>query len=61
MEKLKANRVLNNAYNSQSTVIIKGTSLVGSPSVDKIIKIDTSPAGTEFNPNEAIVEIKLIK
>lgn len=23
-------------------------------------KIETSPAGTEFNPNEAMVEIKLI-
>ena len=46
-------------HSNQSAVIISETSLVGSPTVVRMTKIETRPAGTEFKPRDAIVAMKL--
>jgi hypothetical protein len=46
-------------YKSQSAVMINGMSLTGSPTVERMTKMETSPAGTELRPSEAIVAMKL--
>ena len=44
---------------NQSTVKSRATSDVGSPTEFRMTRIETSPAGTEFTPIDAIVDVTL--